>query len=137
MSRRARHARRQVRRDSPRHVFSMGGRSSARSRQLYCRRLRIEPLEERQLLSITVNTLTDEADGSLADGDISLRDAIALAPAGATIDFASPLTAGGPATVHLTLGEIAVKRKLSIVGPGANLLTLDAFGGHSRIFNID
>ncbi|MEO2047540.1 MAG: hypothetical protein ABGX16_13320 [Pirellulales bacterium] len=35
------------------------------------RRLRMEPLENRWLLSITVNTLADELDGSLLDGDIS------------------------------------------------------------------
>ena len=52
------------------------------------RRLRIEPLEDRRLLSITVNTLVDELDGSILDGDISLRDAIAAAPSGETINFA-------------------------------------------------
>ena len=103
----------------------------------FSRRLRVEPLEDRRLLSITVDTLVDEADGSLVDGDISLRDAIALAPNAETIDFAPALTSGGPATIQLTLGELAIKRKLSIAGPGANLLTLDALGGGSRLFNID
>src|SRR5262245_66127146 len=132
MSRRARHARRQVRRDSPRHVFSMGGRSSARSRQLYCRRLRIEPLEERQLLSITVNTLVDEADGSIVDGDISLRDAIALAPAGETIDFSVT------GTVNLTsLGHLTIDKNLTIAGPGADSLTIKAFDPTSTINNGD
>ena len=50
--------------------------------------LRFEPLEDRRLLSITVDTLVDECDGSIVDGDISLRDAIVLAPSGETIDFA-------------------------------------------------
>ena len=53
----------------------------------FLRQLRIEPLEDRRLLSITVNTLVDEADGSIVDDDISLRDAIALAAAGETINF--------------------------------------------------
>src|SRR5262249_14840717 len=39
------------------------------------KRLRIEPLEPRRLLTITVNTLVDETDGSIVDGDVSLRDA--------------------------------------------------------------
>jgi hypothetical protein len=45
--------------------------------------MRMEPLEDRRLLSITVNTLVDEQDGSIVDGDISLRDAIAASPAAA------------------------------------------------------
>src|SRR5262245_12116563 len=70
------------------------------------RRLRLELLEDRRLLSITVNTLIDEADGSIVDGDISLRDAIAAAPSGETIDFAPALTSSGPATINLTLGTL-------------------------------
>ncbi len=42
------------------------------------RRLRFEQLEERRLLSITVNTLQDENNG-IGDGGISLREAIAAA----------------------------------------------------------
>jgi hypothetical protein len=38
------------------------------------RRPRVEPLEDRRLLSITVDTLLDEADGSIADGDVSLGE---------------------------------------------------------------
>ena len=33
-------------------------------------RAQFESLEDRRLLSITVNTLVDEADGSIVDGDI-------------------------------------------------------------------
>ena len=35
--------------------------------------LRIESLEKRQMLSITVDTALDEADGRILDGDVSLR----------------------------------------------------------------
>jgi hypothetical protein len=104
-------------------------------------------LEDRRLLSITVDTLVDEADGSILDGDVSLRDAIALAPAGAMIDFAAALTSGGPATIHLTRGELVINKNLTIDGPGASLLTIDASasdptpdvisGDGSRIFNVD
>ena len=63
------------------HSKKPSGRHSATKRRpaagsfLFARQLRIEPLEDRRLLSITVNTLVDEADGSIVDGDISLRDA--------------------------------------------------------------
>ena len=120
------------------HYLAFGRRALRRRSepQPLRRRLRFEPLEDRRLLSITVNTLVDEADGSVVDGDISLRDAIALAPAGETINFAPALTSGGPAAINLALGELAIKRKLSIAGPGAHLLTIDA-QGNSRLFNID
>jgi hypothetical protein len=109
------------------------------------RRLRFEPLEDRRLLSITVDTLVDEADGSIIDGDISLRDAIALASAGETIDFAVT------GTINLSIGTtnfdrlLTISKGLTINGPGANLLTINAFdptpasnnGDGSRVFNID
>ena len=92
------------------------------STQPFRRRLRIEPLEDRRLLSITVNTLVDELDGSIVDGDISLRDAIAAAPSGETINFAAT------GTINLTLGQLSINQSLTINGPGANLLTIDASG---------
>ena len=85
----------------------------------YSRRPWIEPLEDRRVLSLTVNTLVDEADGSIVDGDISLRDAIAVAPAGETIDFAPALTAGGPASLTLSHGQLTITQNLTINGPGA------------------
>ena len=109
------------------------------------RLLRCEPLEHRWLLSITVDTLVDEADGSINDGDISLRDAIAVAASGETIDFDASLDGG---TILLTLGELVVHRSMTIDAtalPGG--LTIDASGNDptpeedngdgSRIFNID
>ena len=112
----------------------------------FSRRLRMEPLEDRRLLSITVNTLVDENDG-IAVGGISLRDAIAAAVSGDTINFAASLTAGGPATILLTHGELLINKGLTIAGPGANLLTIDASGNDptptqdnfdgSRVFDID
>jgi hypothetical protein len=119
------------------------GRSRAVIGRQLKRRLRFEPLEDRRLLSITVNTLVDEADGSITDGDVSLRDAIALAPAGEAIDFAESLTIGGPASINLTGGELLINKSLTIYGPGANLFTIHAtdqtpnYYDGSRIFNID
>jgi len=75
------------------------------------RSLRCECLEDRRLLAITVDTLVDEADGSITDGDISLRDAIAIAPAGDTIDFSTSLDGG---TILLTMGELSITKSLAI-----------------------
>src|SRR5262245_17248179 len=75
----------------------------------HSRRLGIEPLEDRRLLSITVNTLGDTVD--LNDGVLTLREAIFAAntvPGADTIDFAPSLTSGGPATILLTHGELAI-----------------------------
>ena len=41
------------------------------------------------MATIIVNTTLDENDGSIADGDVSLRDAMAAAGDGDTISFAS------------------------------------------------
>ncbi|MEZ6072233.1 MAG: hypothetical protein R3C10_18740 [Pirellulales bacterium] len=79
------------------------------------RRLVCEPLEQRRLLAITVDTLIDEADGSITDGDISLRDAIALAPPGETIDFSVT------GTVELALGELLIDKDLVVDGPGCRV----------------
>src|SRR5262249_9373189 len=109
------------------------------------RRLAFEPLEDRRLLSITVNTLVDENDG-IAIGGISLRDAIAAAAPGDTINFAPSLTAGGPPTILLTHGDLLIDKNLTINGPGSTRLTIDASGDDptptinngdgSRIFQI-
>jgi hypothetical protein len=98
------------------------------------RPLRCESLEDRRLLTITVDTLVDEADGSIVDGDVSLRDAIAIAPAGETIDFDASLDGG---TILLALGELSITKPMKIdassLGHG---LTIDALR-NSRIFNVD
>jgi hypothetical protein len=102
--------------------------------------LRVERLEDRRLLSITVNSLVDEADGSIVDGDISLRDAIVGAAQGEIIDFSII------GRINLTLGHITINKNLTITGPGAGLLTIDAAGNDptpdqnngdgSRVFDI-
>ena len=87
----------------------------------------------------TVNTLIDELDGSITDGDISLRDAIAAAnaqPGLSTIQF-DPLLSGG--TIALTLGELRVTGDTIINGDiddnGTPDITVNA-QGNSRVFNI-
>lgn len=105
----------QSRRDRP---LAIGGRLS--------RRPSFEILEDRRLLTITVNTAVDEADGSITDGDISLRDAIALAPVGEMINFQASLSGG---VIHLTQGELRIDRSLAIDASGLPVrLTIDAAG---------
>lgn len=97
------------------------------------------------MLAITVTTLVDENDG-VGVGGISLRDAIAAAAPGETVDFAPDLVSES-ATMLLTYGELVIDKDLTITGPGANLLTIDAAGNDptpeindgtgSRVFRIE
>ncbi len=101
-------------------------------------------------LNLLVDTLADESDSDYSRGDLSLREAIALAnlwPSTDTIRFDSALTASGPATILLTMGELPIKDDVSIIGLGTDLLIIDASGNDptpdvhngdgSRVFNID
>lgn len=68
--------------------------------------------------TLTVNTLSDEQDGSCTDGDCSLRDALGAAAAGDTIQFSVNGT--------ITLGSsLIIPKSLTVNGPGAGLLRLD------------
>jgi CSLREA domain-containing protein len=129
-------------------IRALGKRAATVDSSPTRRRLRFEPLEDRRMLSITVTTTSDVVD--VNDGVTSLREAIFAANtvSGAdTIDFAPALTANGPATILLTQGELPITDALTITGPGANLLTIDASGDDptpnvmhgdgTRIFNID
>jgi hypothetical protein len=92
------------------------------------RRLVFELLEGRRLLALTVNTLADEFDGSVGDGDVSLRDAIAAATSGETIEF----SVTGIIQLDGSLGQLEIDKDLTILGPGAGLLSIDA-QGNSRV----
>ncbi|MEO2047557.1 MAG: hypothetical protein ABGX16_13405 [Pirellulales bacterium] len=109
------------------------------------RHLNFETSEQRRLLAITVDTFVDEADGSIVDGDISLRDSLAVASSGETIDF-DPTLAGE--TILLTLGELAITSSVNLDASAvAGDLTIDASGNDptpaadngdgSRVFNIN
>ncbi|MBN1261617.1 MAG: CSLREA domain-containing protein [Anaerolineae bacterium] len=89
----------------------------------------LEPLPA-QAATITVDTLTDEDDGSCTDGDCSLRDAIAVAAAGDAIDFSVT------GTITLTLGQLTVDKDLVIEGPGAGNLMISGADA-TRIFWIN
>ena len=125
----------------------------ARSRRPHARPLRFEPLEDRRLLTaVTVNTVSDDTD--LNDGFTTFREAIFIAnsvPGIDAINFDPSLTAFGSATILLTHGELDISTSISVNGPGADRLTIDASGndpipGHpypsanfdgSRVFRID
>jgi len=57
-------------------------------------------------------------------GPGSLRDAIASAAPGSTINFSGGLTY--PGTIVLTSSELLIDKNLTITGPGADKVTLDA-----------
>ncbi len=72
----------------------------------------------------TVDFLADENDGACVVADCSLREALAGAGSGDTIEFALP--GSPPWTIRLTtaLGPLAVGTAVTIEGPGAASLTL-------------
>ncbi len=89
---------------------------------------RLDPMEDRTLLS-TLTVLNNHDSGAG-----SLRDTIANAPSGATIEFAINIH-----TIKLTSGELEINNKsLDIEGPGANNLTISSGSGisASRVFDI-
>ncbi|MEK6238028.1 MAG: hypothetical protein N2C14_25220, partial [Planctomycetales bacterium] len=121
------------------------GQSSSRRRKPT--RLSIEPLEPRCLLTaLTVNSLDDNT--IALDGQVTLREAIiaanddSMTDLGQTgsgadeITFDPTLFSGGPQTLLLGGTELAITSELTIAGPGASSLAIDA-QHDSRIFNID
>jgi hypothetical protein len=87
--------------------------------------------------SFVVTTLLDEDDRTTDPGigqGTSLREAIALANRASTpqtITFA-PGLAG---TLELTGGQLLIQRDMTIDGPGAKVITINA-GGRSRVFEV-
>ena len=84
---------------------------------------------------IVVSTATDELDGDLSSGDLSLREAITLAngsPGQNTITFAPSLT-GAP--LRLSLGQLEIQDTVYISGSGIENVVIDGQQA-SRIFDI-
>ncbi|BFM39751.1 choice-of-anchor Q domain-containing protein [Synechocystis sp. LKSZ1] len=77
--------------------------------------------------TITVTNTNDSGAGSL-------RNAIASAASGDTINFSSLFNTAQ--TIILTSGQLVVNKSLTIQGPGANLLTISG-NNASRVFVID
>jgi hypothetical protein len=85
-------------------------------------------ITSREPVRAATTSVTSTADS----GPGSLRDAIANAASGDTVNF--ELT-GCPCTITLTTGEIALDRDVTIAGPGAEVLTVS--GNHaSRVFRV-
>lgn len=94
-------------------------------------------------MSLVVSTLEDENDGDFSKGDLSLREAIALSKAGATITFDSSLSGG---TINVSADGFIINKDLTITGLGANNLTIDGSKAislttqdltYARVFEID
>ncbi|TWU51875.1 choice-of-anchor Q domain-containing protein [Rubripirellula reticaptiva] len=120
------------------------------------RRLLIESLEDRNLLAaLTVNSFADNT--TSGDGLVTLREAIIAANADATTDLSQtgsgadtitfdPIVFATAQTINIGSQLPTITAALTISGPGANLLTIDAGDGTDntfdtgdgfRIFNID
>ncbi|MFN8540265.1 MAG: hypothetical protein U0232_22660 [Thermomicrobiales bacterium] len=80
--------------------------------------------------TITVRSINDSG-GTCPGATCTLRQAIATAVAGDTIDFNLP----NPSTITLTTGELGINKNLTITGPGLNKLTVSG-NNASRVFNI-
>ena len=89
-----------------------------------------------EYLALKVGSFTDESDGIVANGNLSLREAIYVANQTARVDVIEfePQFAGQ--TLALTLGELVISDSLVINGLGADQLRIDALG-ISRVFRID
>ena len=86
---------------------------------------------------LIVSTTVDEIDGEYGLGDLSLREALALAaglPGDDVIEFHDSLI-GGTILLDAALGELAIHSHVEVLGPGADRLTVDA-GGNSRVFRV-
>lgn len=79
--------------------------------------------------TLTVDEPSDIDDGNISAGHLSLREAMRLTNAVAltadTIVF-DPVVFGTPRTILLNSGEFPVFDSLTVIGPGADRLTLDA-----------
>jgi CSLREA domain-containing protein len=76
-----------------------------------------------------VNSLLDDGTGMCTDTKCTLRDAISYAAQGATISFSVT------GTIQLTGGTLSIEQPLTITGPGASLLTVDA-NSNSQVFYV-
>src|SRR5262245_3979453 len=98
------------------------------------RRPQLESLEERAMLA--TYTVDSTADTIATDSSTTLREALiaAYSNSGAdTIDFAATLIASGPVTITLAYDgadsgtapdQLTVDSDVTLLGPGANLLTI-------------
>ena len=88
-------------------------------------------------LNFVVTKVGPDANDGVCDADCSLREAVGAAnanPGADTITF-DPALFAAPAIIDLTGGPLPIIDHVTITGPGADLLTLDAHDA-SRLFII-
>jgi CSLREA domain-containing protein len=86
-------------------------------------------LERAGTAAWVVNTVTDHApDGQCDARDCTLREALALAPAAATINFAASVK--GTIALDAELGALVLTKAVSVRGPGMDVL---AISGEDRV----
>lgn len=119
-----------------------------RRRACLARQLRLEPLESRRVLAaFTVTNLNDAAVNAADDAPGTLRQALFDANASPGADEIL-FQAGVGGVITLTAGELSVTDAVTIVGPGADIVTVDAAGNDvvspgtadgsgSRVLNVD
>ena len=78
--------------------------------------------------SLTVDTFEDTFDGSCADGDCSLRDAVSSVDPGGTVRLPPGFYALDRAGAGPDAGDIDLDRPVTIVGIGETGTFLDASG---------
>ena len=94
------------------------------------------PSEAREEPDNVVTSLEDKVDP--LDGLVTLREAILYTQTDYIADeitFDADLFASCEKTIEMQLGEFAIRNDISVIGPGDDLLVIDAFE-QSRIFNI-
>ena len=93
---------------------------------------------ERQTLDPSFFVVTTTDDEFNDDSDISLREA--MNNAGGSVDTEGPETItfaeGLTGTILLELGQLEIPRSITIAGPGADRITIDA-NGRSRVLDIE
>lgn len=88
--------------------------------------------------SVTVDTTVDSFDGSCADGDCTLRDALAAVADGGTVEVppgSYALSIAGPG--GLEEGDLDLTRPVTIVRQGDGGAFVDASGLGDRVFQVD
>lgn len=86
---------------------------------------------------LIVSTLADEDDGNHTAGDLSLREAVGLAGAapGHDVILFDPALNGGTIALAAGRGQLSLTHELTLRGPGADQLTINA-GGNNRVLYI-
>jgi CSLREA domain-containing protein len=79
----------------------------------------------------TVTTTADHAIGPCTADDCTLREAVVSSLDGDLINFAPSLTG----TITLTQGEMLIQQSITIIGPGAKVLSVSG-NNVTRIFEI-